>query len=83
MAQIHESILSSFDSDYFSVQKITSESIIEQSIKIHSLDLFVEKMKKKNFVIVFKRKNEILNQHFHNLISKKEINYFDILFFRK
>ena len=53
---LSRSIFSSFDSDYFSVQKITSESIIEQSIKIHSLDLFVEKMKKKILLSSLKEK---------------------------
>ena len=77
------SIFSSFLSDFFSVQKISSDGIVEQSIKIHSLDLFEEKMKNKNFQIVFKRKNEHLNKYFKNLKSKKNINYFDILFFRK
>lgn len=77
------SIFSSFISDYFSVQKISSKSTIEQSIKIHSLDLFIKKMKYKNFDIVYIRKKEPLNKYFQNLKSKKEINYFDILFLRK
>ena len=77
------SIFSSFLSDYFSVQKISSHEVVEQSIKIHSLDLFEEKMKNKNFNIVFKRKNEYLNKYFKNLKTKKNINYFDILFLRK
>ena len=66
------SIFSSFLSDYFSVQKISSHGVVEQSIKIHSLDLFEEKMKNKNFNIVFKRKNEYLNKYFKNLKTKKK-----------
>ena len=77
------SIFSSFLSDYFSVQKIASQGIIEHSIKIHSLDLFEKKMRDQNFTIIFKRKKEHLNKYFKNLESKKKINYFDILFFRK
>ena len=77
------SIFSSFLSDYFSVQKISSQNIVEQSIKIHSLNLFEKKMKDKNFDIAFKRKNEHLNKYFQNLQSKKKISYFDILFLRK
>ena len=77
------SIFSSCTTDYFSVQKISSQNIIEQSVKIHSLDLFIKKMKNKNFDSVFSRKNEPLNKYFQNLKSKKNINYYDILFFRK
>ena len=40
------SIFSSCTSDYFSVQKISSQSIIEHSIKIHSLNLFIKKNEK-------------------------------------
>ena len=65
------------------MQKIASQGIIEQSIKIHSLDLFEKKMRDQNFTIIFKRKKEHLNKYLKNIKKKKKINYFDILFFRK